>query len=162
MKHLLLLRHAKSSWAEPGLPDIERPLTKRGKRDAGHIGEALRKRGLRPDLVVASPARRARKTATIVVRTAHLTVKPQIAPAVYAASSDELIEVVRALPDSAACALLVGHNPGFEELLGRLTGERAPMPTATLACVALECGGWKGVADGAGRLLWRLTPENAA
>jgi phosphohistidine phosphatase len=159
MKHLLLLRHAKSSWDDDGLPDIERPLTPRGDRDARRIGKALGRRDPLPDLVLSSTARRARQTVAVVLRAAHLSLEPQFTPALYAASSDEILHLVRALPGACACALLVGHNPGFEELLGRLTGTAEPMPTAALACISLDNVYWRDVADGKGQLTDLLIPK---
>jgi len=159
MKHVLLLRHAKSSWDEADLLDIERPLAPRGERDAHRIGEALRKREPLPDLVLSSTAKRTRQTIEKVIRAAHLALEPQFIPALYAASSDQIMEILRALPADCECALLVGHNPGFEELLGRLTSEWEPMPTAALACISLDCEHWKEVADSTGTLAWLLTPK---
>jgi phosphohistidine phosphatase len=159
MKNLLLLRHAKSSWDDADLPDVERPLTPRGKRDAHRIGEALKERGPRPDLVLCSTARRARQTIKAVARRADLDEEPQFTDTLYAASADDLMDIVRALPDGRKCALLVGHNPGFEDLLGRLTGEEMTMGTAALGCVALDVARWSGTKAGLGTIVYLLTPK---
>jgi phosphohistidine phosphatase len=159
MKTLLLLRHAKSDWDDPALRDFDRPLAPRGLRDAPQIGKALRKRGPLPDLIVSSPAARAKATIEAVVNAAKLTSKLQFDEAIYGASSAELMKLIRRLPGSSSCALLAGHNPGFEDLVGRLTGSHERMPTAALACVEFQIDHWEDVEDGKGRLAWLLTPK---
>ena len=161
MKHLLLLRHAKSDWDESGLPDIERLLAPRGERDALRIGEALYTNEPLPDLILSSTALRARQTIAAVIQSApHSSIEPRFLPSIYAASSTELMEVVRELRAACKCALLVGHNPGFEELLARLTGKSEPMPTAALAYIALDIPRWEEVTDGKGQLARFLTPRS--
>jgi phosphohistidine phosphatase len=159
MKTLLLLRHAKSDWDDPSLRDFDRPLAPRGLRDAPQIGKALRKRGPVPDLIISSPAARAKATIEAVVKAARLTIKHQFDEAIYGASSAELIKLIRRLPDSSSCTLLVGHNPGFEDVVGRLTGSHERMPTAALACMEFQIDHWEDVGDGKGRLASLLTPK---
>jgi phosphohistidine phosphatase len=159
MKRLLLLRHAKSDWDDASLRDFDRPLAPRGERDAPRIGKALRKRGVLPDLIISSPAARARATIEAVTQAAKLANEIEFDEAVYGASSSELMKLIRRLPDSGACVLLVGHNPGFEDLLGRLTGSRERMPTAALACIEFDSDRWDDVDDTKGRLVWLLTPK---
>ena len=160
MKTLMLLRHAKSSWDDSSLRDFERPLASRGRRDAPRLGEALARRGPLPDLVISSPATRARQTIELFIESADLSLSPQFDESIYAASSAELMKVVRRIPDASSCALLVGHNPGFEDLLARLTGAFERMPTAALACIEFSIDRWGDVEDGAGRLNWLLTPKD--
>ena len=159
MKTLLLLRHAKSDWNDSSLRDFDRPLAERGERDAPQIGKALRKRGPLPDLIISSPAARAKATVEAVTSAAGLSLEVKFDEVVYGASSPELIKLVRALPDTTLCALLVGHNPGFEDLVGRLSGNRERMPTAALACIEFQIDHWADVNDGEGRLAWLLTPK---
>lgn len=159
MKTLLLLRHAKSSWDDQRLRDFDRPLAARGKRDAPRIGSALRERGPLPDLIVSSPAARARETIEAVIDSANLTVSPTFDEGVYGASSAELISIIRRLPGDSSCVLLVGHNPGFEDTLSRLTGEREQMPTAALARIEFPVERWEDVEDEQGKLLWLVTPK---
>jgi phosphohistidine phosphatase len=159
MKTLLLLRHAKSDWDDPSLRDFDRPLAARGKRDAPRIGKALRKRGPMPDLVVSSPAARAKATIEAVLKAAKLDIKIRFDETVYGASSPELIGLIRRLPDSSACALLVGHNPGFEDLVGILSGSSERMPTAALACLELPVDSWENVSDREGKIAWLITPK---
>jgi phosphohistidine phosphatase len=159
MKTLLLLRHAKSDWGDSSLRDFDRPLAPRGKRDAPRIGKALRKRGTLPDMIVSSPAARARATVEAMTQAAKLAKEIEFDEAVYGASSSELLKLIGRLPDRSACALLVGHNPGFEDLLGRLTGSHERMPTSALACIEFGVDHWDDVEDKKGRLVWLLTPK---
>jgi phosphohistidine phosphatase len=159
MKTLLLLRHAKSDWDDSSMRDFDRPLAPRGLRDAPRIGKALRKRGPLPDLIISSPAARAKATIEAVVKGAGLTTHIEFDEAIYGATSAELLTLIRRLPDSSSCTLMVGHNPGFEDLVGRLTRARDRMPTATLACMEFLVDHWEDVEDGKGRLASHLTPK---
>ncbi len=156
----MLLRHAKSDWDDASLPDFARPLAERGRRDAPRMGKALKERGPAPDLIVSSTAARARQTIEVFVKAAGFNITPQFEDAIYGASSAELIHLVRRLPDDRQCALLVGHNPGFEDLVGRLTGVNERMPTAALACIEFQINSWADADYGEGRLAWLLTPKH--
>lgn len=160
MKTLLLCRHAKSSWDDSSLRDFDRPLADRGKRDAPRIGKALRKRGPLPDLIISSPAARAKATLEAVIKAAKLDIKPRFDETIYGASTPELMKLIRRLPDESSHAMLVGHNPGFEDLVNRLTGSHQRMPTAALACVEFRVDHWEDVGDGKGMLVWLLTPKH--
>jgi phosphohistidine phosphatase len=159
MKTLLLLRHAKSSRDDPGLLDFDRPLAPRGTKDAPRIGKELKKRKLLPDLIIASPAVRAKETIEAVIQAANLDFNPQFDESIYGASSDQLLALVRLIPDRSSCALMVGHNPGFEELVEQLTGAYKQMPTAAVACIELQVNHWQEVQDHAGKLAWLMTPK---
>jgi len=159
MKTLLLLRHAKSSWDEPALRDFDRPLAGRGKRDAPRIGKALAERGPLPELVVCSTAARTRATIKAVAKAARIEAEVQFEDVVYGASSAELVKLIRRLPGEKNCVMVVGHNPGLEDLVERLTGSSRRMPTAALACIEFQVGGWDGIEDGEGKLAWLLTPK---
>ena len=159
MKTLLLLRHAKSSWDDASLRDFERPLADRGRRDAPRMGEQLKLRAPLPDLIISSPAERARQTAQAIVEAGGLTARLEFHDSIYGATSAELMRLIRRLPDAVNCALMVGHNPGFEELVSRLIGSDERMPTAALACIEFQIGHWNDLEDEAGRLIWLLTPK---
>ncbi len=137
---LILLRHAKSDWSNDEV-DIVRPLAERGRRQAPDAGRWLNEGIPNIDLAVVSPALRARSTWELVA--AELDVPPQtrIDESLYAASEQELLDVVRELPEDVRTVILVGHNPGLEALVSRLTGERVPMPTSALAAIAVS-GSW--------------------
>ena len=159
MKTLMLLRHAKSSWDETGLRDFDRPLASRGKRDAPRMGKALAERGPVPDLIISSPAARAKATVEAFVKAAGFNLAPQFEGSIYDAATGELMKLVRQLPDDRSTVLLVGHNPGFEDMVARLTGSYERMPTCALACIELPVDSWQAVEDGQGSLAWRLTPK---
>lgn len=161
MKTLYLLRHAKSSWGEPGLRDFDRPLNARGREAASLVGSYVGRKNLRPDLLLVSPATRARETAVLVAASAGLT--PGLLlydERIYEADAARLLAVVSSVEDSARAAMLVGHNPGLEDVLALLSGEARPMPTAALACLALDVGKWDEARPGAGRLEWLVTPQD--
>jgi phosphohistidine phosphatase len=159
MKTLLLLRHAKSDWDDASLRDFDRPLAPRGERDAPRIGKAFGKRGPAPDLVISSPAARAKATIRAVMKAANLNLEAKFEESMYGASAAELLKLIRRLPDESSCALLVGHNPGFGDLLNQLTGSHERMPTAALACIEFQLDHWEDVEDGKGSLIWLLTPK---
>lgn len=143
MKTLLILRHAKSSWGDEELDDHERPLSKRGKRDAPLIGRLLRDQGLLPDLIVSSTAKRAHRTAKLVAESSAYGGEIWLTQELYAAPAATILEVIRTLPNHAQCILVVGHNPGLEELLEILTGETITLVTASLACLNLPIESWE-------------------
>lgn len=158
MKTLYLLRHAKSGWNDPGLQDFDRPLNASGRETAPLVGRFLQKRKLRVDLIVSSPAERARQTATLVKEAAGLSAELLYDGRIYEADAARLLEVVTGAGETADALMLVGHNPGMEELLRLLTGEERQMRTATLACVALEVEKWVNVRDCTGRIEWLVPP----
>src|SRR3954467_7006421 len=123
MKTLLLMRHAKSSWKDDSLDDHDRPLNKRGKRDAPRMGELLREQKLVPDYIVSSSARRARKTADAVALAAEFRGETRITGELYMVQPGKMLEVLSQTPEAYNSVLLIAHNPGAEELLEQLTGE---------------------------------------
>ena len=158
MRLLLVLRHAKSSWDDSSLDDHERPLNRRGRRDAPRMGDLVREQQLVPDLIVSSDAERARLTAEAVAEAAGYRQRLVMDPRLYLASAGELIAVLQALPSDARTVMIVGHNPGLEELVSRLTGAQHDLPTGALAAIQLPVASWNDVAiSTAGRLLnlWR-------
>jgi phosphohistidine phosphatase len=161
MKSLLLLRHAKSSWAEPGMPDFDRPLNDRGKRDAPSVGQILLQRGLQPDLVLSSTAKRARKTAQKALNANGLDVEIQLVDEFYLAPPDAYIAKLQTLSDNVQRVLVVGHNPGLEDLLESLTGRQIHMPTAALAQLKLPVDSWSKLQlDVPCQLVWFWTPKD--
>ena len=153
------MRHAKSSWGDGSLADFDRPLNERGLKAAPLVGRFMRKQKLRPDLILCSPAERARQTVSLVVEAAGLGVPLRYDERIYEATSARLVEVVSQIEEDAGEAMLVGHNPGLEVLLERLTGESRRMPTAALARVALDVEKWSKVHDGAGRVELFVKPR---
>lgn len=147
MKTLLILRHAKSSWKDAGLLDHDRPLNKRGKRDTPRVGRLILQQRLVPDLIVSSTAKRARGTAKRVAKACGYTGEIQMTPQFYHAPAGIYIEVLNHLPDDYSRVMVIGHNPGMEELVARL-GRACTMPTAALANVSLPIDRWSEL-DGA-------------
>src|SRR3954468_4693715 len=122
MKRLYLLRHAKSSWDEPGLADRDRPLAPRGRKAARLIAEHMRREGIAPELVLCSPARRAHQTLDAILPALGDKATVMVEPELYGASEPELIERLRRLADSVGSAMLIGHNPGIQGLALTLAG----------------------------------------
>jgi phosphohistidine phosphatase len=162
MKTLLLMRHAKSSWADAGQPDFARPLNGRGQKAAPLLGRFLHRQTLKPDLVISSPAERARQTATLVLGAAQLDCDLRFDGRIYEASAARLCTVVNELAAPARTVLLVGHNPGLEEFIRLLTGAAERMPTAALACIVFEFDEWQAVKPQTGRLVWLVKPKELA
>ena len=159
MKTVLILRHAKSSWSNPGLADIDRPLNKRGKRDAPHMGSLLREQDIVPDLILSSPARRAKKTVQAVSEYSSFDGEFEIVPDFYPGDPETFIVTLMSVPDQVDSVMIVAHNPGLEEFLYELAGESARMPTSALAQVALPIDTWQDLEDEVqGKLvnLWRV------
>jgi phosphohistidine phosphatase len=160
MKTLLVLRHAKSSWNDPALDDHERPLNKRGRRDAPRMGELVREYGLIPDIVISSDAVRARLTAVAVAEAARYAGAIVLDPHLYMASPADILSLLRTVREKAETVMIVGHNPGLEELVAQLTGERQDLPTAALAQIVLPIDQWRDLKPSTrGTLLGHWRPE---
>lgn len=142
MKTLLILRHAKSSWNYPELSDHDRPLNNRGKRDAPLVGQLLADEDLVPELILSSSAARARSTAKLVADYCGYDDEIQLVRDLYHAGPETFYEIISRVPDSKGRIMVVGHNPGIEELLEDLTGSWERMPTAALAQVELLITSW--------------------
>lgn len=148
MRRLLLVRHAKSSWDDPSLPDRDRPLAERGRRDLGAMGGRLAARGVKPDLVLASPALRARTTAQGVAKMLgckrnEVVVDEQL----YGCGADDLLDVIHALDNRVRCVMLVGHNPALSELARRLSGEVCDLPTCAVADFRFDAKSWPDIGN---------------
>jgi phosphohistidine phosphatase len=143
VRQLLILRHAKSSWADSSLDDWQRPLNKRGLHDAPRVGDRLRARSLVPDVIITSDAVRARTTAETVAKSAGYSRELVLEPMLYLATPDDMMTVLNAVPDEARSVMIVGHNPGLEGLIQQLTGEFHAMPTAALVQLALPIDRWQ-------------------
>jgi len=158
MKTLLLLRHAKSSWKDGEIADRDRPLTARGKRDAPRVGQLIRERELVPNLIVSSTAKRARKTADLVAEHCGYKGEVELLDDVYEADVNTLIKVLAKAAPDATRVMLVGHNPGLDELLFALTGVDEHLSTAALAQLTVAVAKWRDLeANTAAKLekVWR-------
>jgi phosphohistidine phosphatase len=146
MKTLFLIRHAKSSWDDATLPDKDRPLNDRGKRDAPKMGERLAKRGVKPDLILSSPAIRALTTAEIIAKKLDYRRKDIVVDErLYAVAADDLLDVIHHLGDKLKRVMLFGHNPELTELAHRLSGEITHLPTCAVAELTFDAKSWSSI-----------------
>ena len=161
MKTLYVLRHAKSSWDDAELADFDRPLNERGESTAPFMGELMAANGFEPEVIVSSPAVRARETARLAKEAAHLPTKIVYDERIYEASSRTLKLVASEIDDRFESAMLVGHNPGMEGLVRLLTGRSEEMPTAALAVIDLDIEQWSDIDGGLGALRRLIRPKEA-
>ncbi len=166
-KRLFVLRHAKSSWDNPGLDDHERPLATRGQRAVEVISSHLRRRGVEPQVVLCSSSRRTRETLEgIAVGGVHL-----IEPALYSATCEEVLIRLRELSEDVSSAMLIGHNPTVQMLVLRLSNHdgsgiadpqrdavKGKFPTGALATLSFDCA-WGDLAGGRAKLEELVTPK---
>ena len=149
MKTVFFVRHAKSSWADPGLRDIERPLNKRGLRDAPFMGKLLKGKGVKPDRLISSPAKRAFTTAVFFANALGLDAT-QIDQnhGIYEAYSSSVLDIIRALPDTLNTVMVFGHNPTFTSLANMFTNDYiANVPTCGVFKVESQQDSWKKFGD---------------
>lgn len=171
MPELLLLRHAKSAWDQPGLADHERPLAPRGSKAAKRIGRALRELGLVPDLALCSTALRARQTWELVLDALGAGVETRYLKGLYLASPAQMLAVIRRQPASLKRLLLLAHDPGMHALAVGLVAEgeaadlerlKAKFPTGAVAQIALPGEGWQDAGARPGRLVRLIRPKDLA
>mgnify|MGYP005839873253 CR=1 FL=1 len=153
MKRLTLIRHAKSSWDDASLPDFDRPLGQRGLRDAPRIGAHLARSAPLPEKIISSPALRAIATARLVApEIAYPEDRIELEPRLYAASLQQLLDVLHGFEDNAQQIMIFGHNPGLERLARYLdpsfVGDGAKFPTCGVARMELAASHWKQVTNG--------------
>ena len=146
MKTLMLVRHAKSSWDNTALPDRDRPLADRGKRDVARMSKRLAERDLKPDLIMSSPAARALATAEVIAmrlgcKRKNIAVNDRL----YVGDADDLLEVIQELGDKLEHVMLVGHNPELTELARHLSSEITDLPTCAIAEFTFEAKSWSEI-----------------
>jgi phosphohistidine phosphatase len=168
MKILTLLRHAKSGWDDPVSRDFDRPLNPRGRRAARTVGHEMKAQGLAFDRILASPARRVAETLEEVAA-GYGAIEPDYDERLYLAATSTLLEIVRRTPDEVERLLLVGHNPGLEELALRLSvrdeeglrGEvEVKYPTGTVAEISLPVEHWTDVKERMGKIVRFIRPRD--
>ncbi len=167
VKTLYVLRHAKSSWADPDVTDRDRPLASRGRRDARRLAAHLDRGRIRPQVVLCSPARRTRATweaLGLVLDDDQVLVED----AIYGASANELVRRLRRLPAGLGSAMVIGHNPGLEDLVELLTGDgdaaalrqlHTKFPTGALATLDLDVTDWSALGPGRAHLQSLVIPK---
>jgi phosphohistidine phosphatase len=155
VKQLWLVRHAKSSWSDSTLSDFNRPLNGRGERDAPRMGRRLAARPSRPDVLIASPAARAKRTAEIIAGAIGYDADTIVWDRrIYDASPSDLLQLIRATAKEAESAMVLGHNPAMTIVANALGGCAIDnVPTCGIVHLAFDVSDWKDVGDGVGRLV---------
>lgn len=166
MRTIILLRHAKSSWSDPTLADVDRPLAPRGERASRRIAKYIRRKKIRPALVLCSPSLRTRQTLEAIESSLRKRTAVEVVPALYAASEAELLEQLRALPESIPSVMLIGHNPGLQDLACVLASGRADLrkveekfPTGALATLVVDSETWAALKPGNAKLVDYVVPN---
>ena len=166
MKRLWLLRHAKSSWDDAGLADADRPLAPRGEAAAAAMAAYLAASDVRPELVLCSPARRARQTLGAVLPDLGDRLEVRVEPDLYTFDGDVVFARLRGVDDSVSSVLVVGHNPAFQELALMLTSTgphrsdvELKFPTGALATIDLPAATWGEIGPGEGSLVELVSPR---
>jgi phosphohistidine phosphatase len=167
MKTLYLLRHAKSSWDDPGLPDFDRPLAKRGRRACAALAEHLEHEAIAPAMVLCSPSRRTRDTLAGILDAIPAESRIERPDELYGAGAGAILALVNELPDAADSAMLIGHNPGIQAAAAELAAEgeelntlRIKYPTAALATIEFPVERWRKVVPGSGELIAFVRPRD--
>ncbi len=161
MKNLILVRHAKSSWDRPGLPDIERPLNKRGLRDAPFMADVLKKKEIKPNLIISSPANRAYTTAKIFAEHLDYDIQNILKESdLYLADVEEFLSVLKQIDDSISTIMLFSHNPGLLYFLHYLTDTKLDdFPTCAVISLSLSTESWKQIKEKSAKILFYEYPK---
>jgi phosphohistidine phosphatase len=159
MKTIYLVRHGKSKRGPEYETDFERPLAKRGKRDAARMGAYLAEHDLLPELIVSSPAERARDTTLRLAEAADYQGEIRFEDVLYFTDDQAYLDLIWGLDDALASAMFVGHNPATESVIETLSGTYARMPTTAVACIRFEADAWGEIQEGVGRLAWVERPK---
>ena len=162
MLTLYLLRHAKSSWDDTSKQDFERPLANRGRKACALIGEYIEEQGIEFDLVLVSTALRTRQTIDLVKERAKIRGEVRYDERLYEATTSELLEVISQVDNDRQSVLLVGHNPGIQDLLAVLTGEHVTVSTATFAKIDINAAEWSANLVNNGTLDWIVHSKELA
>jgi phosphohistidine phosphatase len=166
VKRLFLLRHAKSSWDDPALPDVERPLAPRGRKAAKSMADYFKRQRVRPGLVLCSSAKRTRETLERMVPVLGKGATIEVEAGLYAASAEDLLARLRRVPDTVASVMVIGHNPGLQDLALMLAagGDELPrvrekFPTGALVVLELRRLTWSGLQPGSAEVVGLVLPR---
>ena len=161
MRTLFLIRHAKSSWDNPGLRDINRPLNDRGLKDAPQMAKLLREVGVQPDLLVSSPAKRALSTAQFFAEAFGIPDEKIVRNAdIYEAFPTEILRIISELPDESKTVMLFGHNPTFTEVANRFSASFIDnVPTCGVVQIVSSAGRWSELYEGNAQLKAHFFPK---
>ncbi len=161
MKKLYLMRHAKSSWKDENLKDYERPLNKRGKRDAPFMGKVLKRKGVKPDVIISSFAKRAYKTAKKVAKELGVEKENILKDKkLYMIGFAEFLDYIKNMDDKYESVLIIGHNPSISELFSYLSGkESLDMPTAAVGGIEFKSERWRDIDESKRKILFYEYPK---
>ena len=161
MKTVYFVRHAKSSWENPTLADIDRPLNKRGLRDAPFMGKLLRKKGVSPDMIISSPAVRAYTTAGYFAEALGIDKEDIVVdPRIYHAYTDDMIDILQELPVEIGTVLIFGHNPTYTSVANQFAVEPIDnVPTCGIFRIDAGIDSWADFGPRKGRLTAFLYPK---
>jgi phosphohistidine phosphatase len=166
VRTIILLRHGKSSWSDPTLADLDRPLAPRGESASGRIAKYIRQKKIRPALVLYSPSLRTRQTLEAIESSLGKRSVVELEPRLYAASEGELLQRLQALPESVDSVMLIGHNPGLHELARSLGSRGAELPrleekfpTGALATLVIDSDSWAALGPGDAELVDYVVPR---
>lgn len=161
MKTIYFVRHAKSSWDKPTLRDIDRPLNKRGLRDAPFMAKLMRSKGARPGLLLSSPAARAIATARFFAEAlGYPDERIEQNNKIYEAYPEDIMEIIQELPDDHEAAMLVGHNPTLTTVANMFSDDYiANLPTCAVVQVDAEVGHWRDFREGKGKISGLFFPK---
>ncbi len=162
MKNLLIMRHAKSDWGDYTLSDFERPLNKRGIKDAPMMGEQILKKDKHIDLIISSPAKRAASTARCVAQAINYNNNIQFEQSFYSAYVDNILLAVQQVNNQQNTVLIIGHNPTVEDLIFDLLSDKTAiiMPTAAITSIIFEVDQWQDIENNKGKLEWFIKPKD--
>ena len=161
MKTLYLVRHAKSSWKDESLKDFDRPLNKRGQRDAPFMGEKLKEQKIKPDVIIASPAKRAKLTAKVLAKKIGFDADEiKWKKKIYDAFTEDLLEIIRGQKSEIDSLMIVGHNPELTSLSNYLTDFRIyNIPTTGISCIRFYCDTWEEIQPKSGEQVFFDYPK---
>lgn len=161
MKTLSILRHAKSSWDDPELRDVERPLLQKGVKRTIRVCKYMKKNSIIPDAIVTSPAERALQTTNIVLEELKLPIVPQVSRKLYPGRIEEILDVISELDDELKHVLIVGHNPVFSNLIDKMAEDLNVdwLPTSGLVTISFDIKGWEYIASATGNYIHYVKPK---
>lgn len=153
MKKLYLIRHAKSDWSNPNLEDFDRPLNKRGEKNAPFMAELLNSKKIKPDLIISSPAYRAKKTATIIADKTSYNSNIIFDEHLYESSLQTILEIINFLEDNIHSLFLIGHNPSLNILAFYLVDFNKNIPTSGILEIEFDCDTWREISKKNAKLI---------
>ncbi|AYJ80069.1 phosphohistidine phosphatase [Aliarcobacter cryaerophilus ATCC 43158] len=160
MKELILIRHSKSSWDNPFLEDFDRPLNKRGEKNAPFIAKILKQKGLTPDLIISSPSKRTKQTLDFFLKEFDFKNEIIFEESIYEAPFENLLKVIKNIDDRYKTIFLFGHNPGLNDLVAFLLGSfEENIPTSGVLKINFDIKKWENIKEKIGILEFFIYPK---